>query len=825
MRHVWHRASAWLLLTVPALSLHAAGLSGGVVDPAGLPVPGAVVTLVCADGDRSALTDVEGRFHFAANAGEAPCEISVVHPRFGGYRKTVGAVETLMVHLELATLKQVLTVAEKQREDSPLAQSTVSSVSLTEDQLKVVSNSTGDLLRYAKLLAGVSGGPDAIYVDGLPSGTLPAAQMIAGVSVNANPFSAEYSDGDQTRIEIITRSPDRQLRMSFGGASLSTGGANPLAAETAAKSNSGNWNVSGPVPLLPLAFSAQASLGSSVAPIPIEAIPPPALFAGEPWQSGVASSSSHNAAASANLYFYPTETVHAHVSYSESVFGASNVGAGGLVLPEAGSRSRLLSRNLLAALRKSWHSLLFSGGLVYSGTTANSRANSNTLGVTIAGAFTAGGAAITDSTNEHTTWTWKAVVQSESRRAWTAGLTVGRVDDAIQQVPNASGNLQFENTGAYMDTLNGQSSGTWFVARGNGSVRYTDLAASPFFQKQLQNSSNFVVTAGIRFDYQSGYGVIPSPRLSAATQWHKFVFRSGGGLFVHNLPENVLLGIVENDGQHIQQFLAEGVSFSNFGSVPLLAQDTIRSQFAAGLTRPRQFMQKTSIERPLGSFAAAVEYTWIRGEHLLGSRRLWSENSWLDLLESDRDSVMHRLHTLLSYKLKAQRLAAYYDWTNSRDDTGGPLSFPADQNDIRTEWARSAGVPRHSFTSAAMLQLPGNLSANVTESWHGSTPYNITTGLDVENDGLYTDRGGRLRNSGNGPGYNSLALYVSRRIALPVPALRGRLRIFVRLGLQGENLLGNRNYTSVGSIIGSPVFGMPLSALPGRAVRLWANLD
>src|SRR5579863_596432 len=120
---------------------------------------------------------------------------------------------------------------------------------------------------------------------------------------------------------------------------------------------------------------------------------------------------------------------------------------------------------------------------------------------------------------------------------------------------------------------------------------------------------------------------------------------------------------------------------------------------------------------------------------------------------------MHRLHTLLTYRLKAQRLAAYYDWTNSRDDTGGPLSFPADQNDIRSEWARSAGVPRRSFTSAAMLQLPGNLSANITESWHGSTPYNITTGLDAENDGLYTDRGGRLRNSGNGPGYNSLALY------------------------------------------------------------------
>ena len=254
MRHVWHRASAWLLLTVPAISLHAAGLSGGVVDPAGMPVPGAVVTLVCADGDRSALTDVQGRFQFRVNVGEAPCGISVVHPQFAEYHKLIGTAEKFTVHLELAPVKQVFTVTEKQREDSPLIQSTVSSVSLSEDQLKVVSNSTGDLIRYAKLLAGVSGGPDAVYVDGLPSGTLPAAQMIAGVSVNANPFSAEYSDGDQTRIQIITKSPDRQLRMSFGGASLSTGGANPLAAETAARSNSGNWNVSGPSLCFPWPF-------------------------------------------------------------------------------------------------------------------------------------------------------------------------------------------------------------------------------------------------------------------------------------------------------------------------------------------------------------------------------------------------------------------------------------------------------------------------------------------------------------------------------------------------------------------------------------------
>lgn len=826
MQHAQLCRSARLLPALLGVSLHAAVLSGNVVDPAGLPIPGAAAALECGQGRQSTVTDAQGRFRFAVNTGDAACEISVAHAQFANYRQMAsGAAETLTVRLEIAPVRQVLNVEADRQDASPLARPAFGSVSLSEDQLKSISNNTGDLIRYAKLLAGVSGTPDVIYVDGLPSGTLPPAQTIASVTVNADPFSAEYSDGDQTRIEIVSKSPDRQVRVNFGGASLGAGGNNVLAAGAASQSNSGNWTISGPVPWLPVCFSAEASLGSSLTPIAIEAVPPPVLFTGTEWESGAARASSHNAAASGNLFFYPSETIHAHVSYSESRFGASNVGAGGLVLAEAGSRSGTLARNLSMAVRKSWNSLLFSGGMAYSGTAATSRANSNALGVTVAGAFTAGGSAMSASDSEHSTWNWKGAVESQKPHAWSAGVTVGRVDDSSQQVPNASGSLQFQNTGAYLDALDGQSTGTRLVARGSGPAGYGDMVAAPFFQRQILSSANWMVTAGVRADYQSGYGMIVSPRLSAAAEWHKFVFRAGGGLFVHNLPDNVLAGVKENDGLYLQQFMAAGVSFADFAAAPLVAQNSIRSRLAQGLTRPRQFMEKSSIERPLGNLVAGVEYTWTRGEHLLGSRRLGSSAGWLDFMESDRDSEMHRLHAQLSYQLKAQRLVAHYDWTHSRDDTAGPFSFPADQNDIRAEWARSAGIPRHSVTSVALFQLPGKITANLTESWHGSAPYNITTGLDAANDGLYTDRGGRPRNSGNGPGYNSVALYASRRIALPKLAARQHRRVFARVGLQGENLLGNRNYVSVGSVIGSPAFGMPLAALPGRAIRFWANLD
>lgn len=811
---------------ISIVSVLAAGLSaasdlveGTVVDSSGLPASGAMVELLCKTPAESARADLYGKFAFRTESVRNGCQLRVTHPGFSPFYSDVEPGQgRIQIRLSIAPLVENVVVSDAAPDQHQLSPR---SSFLSDSELKAVSDSTTDLIRYAKLVAGASGGTDAVYVDGLPSGTLPPAQMIAGISVNANPFSAEFSDGDQNHIDILTKSPDRQLRVTFGGNTLGVGGRNALAPGVGAKSSSESWTVFGPVPFLPVAFSAHAMVGSSATPIVVEATRPPG--SGAP--SGSVMGGSHNGGGGLDLYFYPSESAHAHLSYSESRFGSSNVGAGGLVFPEAGSASHLLSRNLLLTVNKSSSELLFRGGLVYSGTAASSRANSREPGVMVEGAFTAGGSPTTANTSGHAAWTWKAVFESQKTSAWTAGVTIDRVSDAVDQRPNASGSLRFDNLGDYAAALAGENSGTWFVERGNGSVHYANLAAAPFFQRQLLKSKHAVIEAGLRADYQSGYGTILSPRLSAAMEWHGMVFRSGGGIFAQNLPDGVLAAIIEHDGTGIQRFQAEGVSFANFASAPLLPQNAIRSQLASGITRPRQFVQKSSVARTFGRLDTSVEYGWTRSEHLLGSRRFLSESGRLDLLESDRGSVAHRLHSQLSYKIKAQRLVGYYEWAHSRDDTDGAYSFPADQNNLFAERARSAGVPRHTFAFTAVLRLPSKISASLTDSWQGSAPYNITTGLDPSNLGIYTDRGGRARNSGNGPSHNSLSLYASRRIALPSFPTRPRRRIFVRVGLQGSNLLGNRNYTGLGSVIGSPLFGLPLSSLPGRSLRVWANLD
>ncbi len=90
--------------------------------------------------------------------------------------------------------------------------------------------------------------------------------------------------------------------------------------------------------------------------------------------------------------------------------------------------------------------------------------------------------------------------------------------------------------------------------------------------------------------------------------------------------------------------------------------------------------------------------------------------------------------------------------------------------------------------------------------------------------GLFNSRGGRPCNGGGGPGYHSTSLFGSRRVPLPGTGRSGR-RTYANLSLHAENLLNERNVAVVGSVAGSPLFGLPLVALPGRSVRLSVSFD
>ncbi|HWS53779.1 MAG TPA: hypothetical protein VN228_06625, partial [Pyrinomonadaceae bacterium] len=138
---------------------------------------------------------------------------------------------------------------------------------------------------------------------------------------------------------------------------------------------------------------------------------------------------------------------------------------------------------------------------------------------------------------------------------------------------------------------------------------------------------------------------------------------------------------------------------------------------------------------------------------------------------------------------------ANYNWGKAEGDTDGPFGFPADQYDAGNEYGRTFWDARHRFNFGGSLGVPFlQLVLNPIVIARTGTPFNITTGFDRNGDGIVNDRpafadsrttaadlrrtpwgdfdtnpkpGQTIipRNHGEGPGFISFNLRVSRQIS------------------------------------------------------------
>lgn len=814
-----------LVLSFP-LAAFGQSLTGTVVDPQHRLIVGAKAVLTCDGHSETTESNPEGKFVFAARSELQSCTLTVTHRGFAPFQQVLpGSPGALLIQLRLAQMRYVVTVSPEDEDLRLTSRAALGRVSLSDAELRSISNNTQELIHYAKQLAGVTMGMDSIYVDGLPSSSLPPAGMVARITVNGDPFSAEYSDGDQTRIEITTKVPDRKLRFNFGGASPGLGGRNFLAPGLHSVSRGGDFGLTGPLFRLPVSFSLHANIAYSSTEQSILAVTSQPQGAVDVGNLRPPSSTSYMGSVSFIASYSKAEHMRANLAYFESRAKASNLGVGGLTLPEAGLGSAYDTREVRFTLLRAGANYGYQGGVDINQTKSHSYANTSSLGVIVVGSFVGGGAAVTSDRLSRTSWTWKNVVQfGTGKRLWSAGVTISRSSDFDSERPNLAGVIEFENLPAYLQALAGAPNGTWFVMRGNGSAGYASTSAAPFIEGDLFSSEKAVLRAGLRADYQTWGGVLVSPRLSLAAKLRGFILRAGAGTFVHNWTNDIFLHVIKDDGEHLQRFLVRDVSIADVTALPVSSKPTVASQLAPDLVRPRNLMFKASVERPLEKLVAGIEYTWIGGLHMLGSRRLPAGNNWVDVLESNRLLQKQQMDNSMRYTWKGQSIIGHYQWIRSFDNTDGPFSFPEQQKDLRAEWARTSGVSPHNFSVVGSFKLPSAISVTLVGTARSSAPYNITSGMDVTGNGLFNDRGGRLRHSGTGPAYRSLSLYVYRKVLVPRFLMESKRKVYVNVGLQVDNLLGNKNYFNFDSVAASPIFGRPLAAFPGRSIRVWCSL-
>jgi hypothetical protein len=790
-------------------------LSGTVVDPQQLVVVGAKVSLLCGNHVDSRKTANDGSFLFTRQSFPESCRIRAVYPSLETVEFPIGRNRALILQLRIAEQKQTVTATS-----TPLSPAPLNSVSLSEKELREISDNSDDLIAYAKQLAGIYSGADSLYVDGLPADHPPPADRIAAITINADPFSAEYSDGGNNHIDITTKQSERLFRITSLGMSLGTKASDGLNPALSSTLKTDTLGLTSPIPYLPLTFTANLHYTDKQGEQPVEAVVPAVPG------SAVAAASSAPLTASNLSYGFGTDYAwHDTLRVNTSIYmmntAHSNLNVGGISLPEAGLNQGSTAQEFRVTFTKTGKDFVSRGGISADRFDSHLNANSTALGVTVSGAFIAGGADLNQESTQGSKWTLKDVFEfNRKNHLWSLGATLARTGDEENNIPNPHGHIFFDNSAAYaLSATTGAAIGTAIVTQGQGKVEYASYTAAPFGEAEILRRPGLGVRGGLRADAQTGGGILFSPRLSLAANFRGFTLSAGSGMFVKPWTNDVFLRTMQNDGNHLQQYLIANASLANLEAGTATLQSQIISRIIPNLTPARNWISKLSLEHPFHSFVPGVEYTWTDGTHLLGSQRLASPTGWTDWLQSNRALQKHQIHFRALYKIRSQSFTAHYEWIRSYDNTDGPFSFPARQDNIRGEWGPSSTIAAHNVTLVANSRLGKMLSLTLLNTWHSSQPFNITSGLDPENNGLYTDRAGLPRDSGRGPQYNLMELFVHRRFAVPELISESKQKTYVDLNVQVVNLLGNKDYSNLGTVIGSPLFQQPLAAAPGRSVR------
>ena len=777
-----------------------------VIDPVDAAVPGAEVTLVCEGRGQPFRTTTSPTGVAWLPVGQ-DCELTVRAAGFAPWRGSLteawpqGSVRLSVAPLEERVVVNALT--------EPMLWAPLTSARITQNDLALLGWDPALALRYAKARAGATLGADQVYVDGLPAAGLPPPTAIAELAVNPDPFSVLYSESDRNVIEIVSAMPDRTFRWGGGLLPRTVGARNPLAPEMRSERRNGHLSTSGPVPWTPMTFAVDVNRVASLEERPVFVSP------GEPPERGLAEGSAHSAAVVLVGHWH--ERLKTRLSVLSTRGTDSAVDVGGFVQPEAATGSTLASDELRLFV-DAGKRLRYRSGLLYGASNAEFKARSRGVGLVVLDTVTAGGAPLGAMRLARRNWLWNNTL-TPADASWTLGWSVAseRCDEQLD--PNPAGQVTFGSLEEYGAAIQGGTGAVWM--RMTGTVRQSQrLTTSAAFAEKAWRMPGAALRAGLRLDYQTGDGLAASPRLSGQVTLRDFTVQSGVGLFRENWSNDVLMQARRFESTSAEWLVSDGPLQDRAGDSEV---ERVHTVIAGNFHRPLSLVARHGVVFRRSWLMVGLEHTWTAGRTRPGSRRLAVVNGWVDRLESSRRLRRHQLHALLEFGFAGATVLTHYEWVVSHDDGDGPFSFPARQDDLASEWARSAGMAPHQLSMVGQMPPVAGVSIGAILTVRSRAPLDSRSGTDAEGTRLYTDRGDLRRNAGQGPGFQSLDLFAHRRVQLPYVKPRGT-PTFVDVTVSADNLIGAANYETVGAVLPSPYFGYPVAAQPGRTLRVGVRL-
>jgi hypothetical protein len=849
----------------------AAQVSGTVADPTGAIIAGAQVRLLrtekgngpaAATVAATATTDSAGRFQLPQPV-PGDYRLTVALPGFSTLTRTLhitaSTLAPLALTMAIADVSTNVNVSADQ--DTPLADPTTNAdaTTLSADDMKNLPVFDADIVSTlaAFLDAGAAGeGGTTLVIDGVESKTVGVSpSTIERISVNQDPYSAQYRNPGRGQVEIVTRSAQErfhgELSFTFRDNALN---ANNYFATTKPASQRRIYEgyLTGPVlspfgsksvvPHTAFLFSFTRREAYNQAQVDATPLPTPAANITTP-QLGT------------NLTFKLSHDYNDHHSayllYRFNRQSYENQNIGGQVLQSAGYNSYNFDMDVtyhddltLGANKLNQFSLLYERNL--------DRFVSNTHApqYVVEGVTTFNGGTNDQYNTENNpnlsdifSWTLKTRIPQDLK----FGIQVPNQGRRIlEDNTNRQGTYTFASLAAY------QAGTPSAFSIQQGASRFQTVYSQPgaFVMDQIQLTPNLTVIPGLRYDYQDA---IPrtkdgfEPHLSIAYVLDKargFVVRTGGAVYLRRVGVNIGQQIARYSHAAERELLNTGNPCFPISAAcdPAAGQAPSLYNYAPNIKSPEQGYFGLSVERNITKKSTlTLGYDGYRGWHALRSidgnappppftSAVRPNPNYSQELVLDSGGYQKTDGMSLSYRGRIGDVVSgflQYTWQHADADTQWSTFSPQNQYAPNDEWSRTDFDQRQRLSLFATLYPDKPFTLGVGFYDNTAPPYTETTGTDDYHTGLFNARpAGVPRNSLNAGDYQDLQVrlgYTLKLAPLYKAASEKDTPQTLAFSVSSFNTLNRVNFESYDGVVSSPEFMRPTSANAPRRLQLSAS--
>jgi hypothetical protein len=772
-------------------------LHGQVTDAFGGVIVGATITVVDANGaEKTAVTNAEGNY---VVSGLAPGQY-IVRAIAGGFalyenaeiEVTAGRREPLNITLTVSLDKEEVTVAA----ETPISlENRGDALVLRGKDIEALPDDPDELEAALQALAGPSVGPNGgqIMIDGFEGGRIPPRDSIREIRVNDNPLSAERDQPGFGGIQIFTKPGTDKLRGSvystFTDESMNS--RNPFAERRADfQFRQYGGNLSGTiVPKVASFFIDFERSDTDDNDIVNARIIDPITLAETPFiQTVLTPARRTNFSPRVDYALNANNTLVARYNFFQ--VRQQNQGVSTFSLPERAFDSMFRTHTLqlteTAILSKSaineTRFQLLRGHREQTPLT-------DSPAIFVSEAFNRGGsqngpAANDDSRYELTNIT--TIAHGTHSIKFGARLRSINVTDVSRN--NFGGTFTFTSLEQFRSTvqnLPGARPTQLIIAGGNpeASIHQVDFAG--FVQDDWKFRPNLTIGAGLRYETQtnisSRFNFAPRIYVSwspdgGGQQPAKTVIRLGFGVFYDRISEQLSLRANRFNGTNQLQFrvndpgVLDAVQFNPDGTVsnvPTVDELTgfslpqITQRLADDITAPYSYATGLILERQLPKKFTLFSFMQLYNtRHLLRSRNINAplpgsitpdnprgtrpDASAGDLYQFESSGTQNlQQYTVGIRNQFSQAFSVFANYSYGRvfNDSDGPFSFPANSYDTSGEYGRAPFDVRHRVFLGGNIGVPVlKLSLNPIVILNTGRPFNITTGIDNNGDGIFNDR-------------------------------------------------------------------------------------